>query len=102
MAADGVDDEALNTMEKMLINEGATVKIIAPRNGSLKTSRGDEVKVDGIWLTTKKHKYTMKEVEAIEFVNEALKHCKAIAAVVMVLILSKIKLLLVKLQKRKL
>lgn len=94
LVADGVDDDALHTMKKSLISEDAMVKIVAPKNGSIKTARGEEVKVDETWLTTssvlfdavyvpggqKSINTLTEEAEAIYFINEAYKHCKAIAA----------------------
>ena len=75
--------------------EGAMVKIVAPKHGSIKTADGKEIKVDETWLTTgsvlfdavyvpggKQSVETLGgEPDAFQFVNEAFKHCKAIAAV---------------------
>jgi catalase len=95
LAADGVDDDALNAMKKSLTEEGAMVKIIASRHGSIKTAGGAEIKVDETWLTTSSVLFDAvyipggktsidalaEEMDAIHFVNEAFKHCKAIAGV---------------------
>src|SRR5687767_6006126 len=51
LAADGVDDTALNSMQKALTAAGANAKIIAPRLGSLKTAKGGTVKIDFSLLT---------------------------------------------------
>jgi len=70
------------------------VKIIALKNGQIKTANGKAVKVDKTLLTTasvlfdavfvpggKQSVDALKEeMDAIHFVNEAFKHCKAIAA----------------------
>ncbi|HEX7174529.1 MAG TPA: catalase HPII [Pyrinomonadaceae bacterium] len=94
LAADGFDDDALAAMKKALAGAGAQVKIVAPRLGFLKGSGGAEVKIDFSFLTCasvlfdavyiaggEKSAAALKgEVDAIHFVNEAFKHCKAIAA----------------------
>ena len=74
--------------------EGATVKIIAPKPGEIKTSKGAAIKVDASFLTETSVCYDAvfipggkdsavalsQQPDAIHFVNEAYKHCKAIAA----------------------
>ena len=94
LAADGVDDAALASMTAALTKAGAQAKIIAPRLGFLKGSNGKEVKIDFSFLTAssvlfdavyvpggEKSVMTLKgEADALHFVNEAYKHCKAIAA----------------------
>ncbi len=95
LAADGVDGDALDAMKKSLEAEGAMVKVVAPKNGKIKTANGTEVKVDKTFLTTASVLFDAvfipggqqsvaalkEEMDAIHFVNEAFKHCKAIAAV---------------------
>jgi catalase len=94
LAADGVDDTALNAMKKALTAAGAQMKVIAPRLGSLKTGKGAEVKIDFSLLTAgsvlfdavyvpggKSSVEALKaEARAIHFVDEAFKHCKTIGA----------------------
>lgn len=94
LAADGVDDASLNSMKKALEAKGAMVKIIAPKLGFIKSAKGGVVKVDESFLQSasvcydavfiaggKKSIDALKaEADAIHFVNEAYKHCKAIAA----------------------
>jgi catalase len=94
LAADGFDDAALAAIKKALIKGGAVVKIVAPRLGTLVGAGGTEVKIDFSFLTCssvlfdavyvpggKKSVAALeKEAAAIHFVNEAYKHCKAIAA----------------------
>ncbi|MGB3134538.1 MAG: catalase [Candidatus Macondimonas sp.] len=46
LVADGVDDASIDTLKKMLIAEGAVVKIIAPQAGHITTSTGTTVTVD--------------------------------------------------------
>jgi catalase len=94
LAADGFDDAALATVKKALTNAGAQAKIVAPRLGFLKGTSGEEVKIDFSFLTAssvlfdavyvpggEKSVAALKlEPDAIHFVNEAYKHCKAVAA----------------------
>jgi len=94
LAADGFDDAALSAMKKALIAAGAQAKIVAPRLGFLTSDKGVRVKIDFSLLTTSSVLFdavyvpggeesiaALKgEAEAINFVNEAYKHCKAIAA----------------------
>jgi catalase len=93
LAANGVDDTSLNAMKKALEAEGAVVKIIAPKLGGIVTSSSKNIKVDQSFLTTasvlfdavyipggdKSIKALIAEPGAIHFVNQAYKHCKAIA-----------------------
>jgi catalase len=94
LAADGVNEQSLNTIKDMLVAAGAAVEVIAPRQGYL-TSEGDEqIFIDKSFLTTSSVFYdavyvpggtnSVAELEgepdAIHFLNEAFKHCKAIAA----------------------
>ena len=95
LAADGVNGEALNAMKKSLEAEGAMVKIVAPHNGTIKTAKGQAIKVDKTFMHTASVLFDAvfvpggqasvaalkEEMDAIHFVNEAFKHCKAIAAV---------------------
>jgi catalase len=94
LAADGFDDAALAAMKKALTSAGAQAKIVAPRLGFLKGASGEEVKIDFSLLTAssvlfdavyvpggEKSVEALKlEPDAIHFVNEAYKHCKAVAA----------------------
>jgi catalase len=94
LAADGVDDAALSGMKQALTAAGAQVKIVAPRLGSLKSAKGADISIDFSLLTAgsvlfdavyvpggEKSVETLKgEGKALHFINEAYKHCKAIAA----------------------
>ena len=93
LIANGVDDLSINKMKAALEKEGATVKMIAPKPNGIKTMKGKAVAVDGSFLTESSVCYDAifipsgrksvsalsKEADAIHFVNEAYKHCKAIA-----------------------
>jgi len=94
LAADGVDGDQLDAMKSALEAEGAIVKIVAPKNGKIKTANGKGIKVDKTFLTTASVLFDAvfvpggaasvktlgSEADAYQFVDEAYKHCKAIAA----------------------
>ncbi len=93
LAADGVDEEDLMAVKKALLAKGAIVEIVAPR-GMIVTSDNNTIQVDKTLLTAASVLYdavyvpggtnsvaTLEaEADAIHFLNEAYKHCKAIAA----------------------
>ena len=92
--SDGVDAVSLNKMKQALEAAGAQTKIIAPHLGNNVAANGKQIKVDQSLLTAasvlfdavyipggqKSSTSLQKEPNAIEFINEAFKHCKAIAA----------------------
>jgi catalase len=94
LLADGFDDVAVAEMNKALLTAGAAPKFVAPRLGVVTGASGEQLKVDFSFLTGSSvlfdavyipggdasvEKLT-QVVEAEEFVSEAFKHCKAIAA----------------------
>lgn len=94
LAANGVDGHSLSNVKAELEAEGAQTKIIAPTGGSIKNIKGAAINVDMSFLTAASVLFdavyipagaesiaTLKEnVDAIHFINEAYRHCKAIAA----------------------
>ena len=94
LAASGVDENSLTAMKQALEAEGAQTKIIAPHLGFIAGDNGNEIKVDQSFLIAasvlfdavyipdgaKSAASLMMEPDAIHFINEAYKHCKAIAA----------------------
>jgi len=94
LAADGVNEKSLDTVKKALIQEGAAVEIIAPRQGYVISEGDKQIQVDKSFLTGASVFYDAVYVpggtnsvatleadpDAIHFLNEAFKHCKAIAA----------------------
>ena len=94
LLADGFDDAAVAEMSKALLTAGAIAKTIAPRLGVVTGADGEALKVDFSFLTASSVLFdavyipggdasveTLKqEADASDFVNEAYKHCKAIAA----------------------
>ncbi len=94
LLADGFDDAAVAEMNKALLTAGAAPKTVAPRLGVVTGANGEELKVDFSFLTGSSVLFDAvyipggdasvealkQQAEAYEFVNEAYKHCKAIAA----------------------
>ena len=93
LIGNGVDDNSIAKMKAALEKEGATVKLIAPKLGVVKTAKGAQLIVGGSFLTdasvcfdaifipSGKHTDALaQEPDAIHFINEAFRHCKAIAA----------------------
>ena len=94
LAAEGFEDASLAAMKKALTGGGATVKVIAPKLGTITGAGGTKVQVDQSFLTAASVVFDAvyvvggkvsadalaREADAIHFVNEAYKHCKAVAA----------------------
>jgi len=94
LAADGVDTASLKQMKDALERAGAAGKIVAPRLGVLQGADGDEVLIDFSLLTTasvlfdavyvpggaRSVEALLEERDAVEFVTEAYRHSKPIAA----------------------
>jgi catalase len=93
LAADGVEGAAVAAMKRALTEVGATPKVVAPRGGTLTTARGAKIPVDFSLLTVgsvlfdavfipggvDSAKALAEEAMAVLFVNEAYKHCTALA-----------------------
>jgi len=94
LAADGVDAKSLNTVKKALESEGAIVEVIAPRLNYIIGDNDERVPVDQSFLCaasvffdavyvpggTNSVATLEADADAVHFLNEAFKHCKAIAA----------------------
>lgn len=94
LAADGVDGKALSKVKDALIADGAVVHVIAPKLGEIISQEDQKIVPDESFLTAASVLYdavyvpggtnsvaTLEaEANAIHFLNEAFKHCKAIAA----------------------
>ncbi|HUH26623.1 catalase [Gelidibacter sp.] len=92
--ADGFSMNDFKKMTEALKKEGAMIKTVAPHGGTVKSDDGQEQKVDAAIITTESVLYDAlyvpggkasinalkEESKFIKFINEALKHCKAIAA----------------------
>ena len=93
LVADGFDASDVKTMKNALEKQGATVKIIGMKSSGAKDANGNQMKVDHALRTVasvlfdavyvpggeKSIATLTDEPDAIEFVNEAFRHCKAIA-----------------------
>lgn len=93
LIADGIDEKAVNKMRNALDSEGATTKLIAPKLGTFKGSHGGKLKADQSFLTAASVLFDAVYIpggasgiktlltipESLCFVDEAFKHCKAIA-----------------------
>jgi catalase len=94
LTADGCDEAEVAQLTKALASEGAQAKIVAPRLGKLKGSKGSEIGIDFSLLTSASVLFDAlyipggaavaaalaKEPEALEFIRDAFKHCKTIGA----------------------
>jgi len=94
LIADGYADETVDPLLKALTDKGAIPQLIAPLGGTVKSAGGKELAVDfglnsvgsvlfdAVYVVGgKKAVDTLsKQAPAVLFVNEAYKHCKAIAA----------------------
>ncbi|WP_298912030.1 catalase [uncultured Nostoc sp.] len=94
LAADGVNAQELSTLQQALMQEGAQAKIVATHGGKIKGDDGQEIPVEMTFVTAasvmfdavyvpggaQSIKTLKQEGEAINFINEAFKHCKTIAA----------------------
>ncbi|MGC4098035.1 MAG: catalase [Nitrospira sp.] len=94
LAADGVDETAIAGMKKALTAAGAQVKVVSPRLGVLKGSKGGEIGIDFSFLTAasvlfdavyvpggdQSVEILKGDAKAMMFVKEAYLHCKPIAA----------------------
>ncbi len=94
LISDGFDAKQLEAMKKALKAEGAQLKIVATRLGSITGEGGEAVVADFSFLTAasvlfdavyvpggaKSVEALSLEADACQFVNEAYKHCKAICS----------------------
>jgi catalase len=93
LVADGVNSDSVNNLKQQLMAEGATIEIIAPKLGNILTDKKAALMVDESLLTAASVFYDAiyvpggkgsatliaAEPDAVHFLNEAYKHCKAIA-----------------------
>jgi len=94
LASDGADEASVNDMKKALEAAGAVTHIIAPKLGMITAENNAAIPADQSLLTAASVLYDavyvaggdmnaanlVAEPDAIHFINEAYKHCKAIAA----------------------
>lgn len=93
LAADGVDENSLMSIQRMLEAEGAVTEVIAPQQTYILSENDVEIPVKHSLLTAASVFYDAvyvpsgtnsvatlaAEADAVHFLNEAYKHCKAIA-----------------------
>jgi catalase len=94
LVADGFDAAALGAVKKALAAGGAQLKVVAPRLGTVKAADGGEMAVDFTLRNAASVLFDAVYVaggevsggvlaanaDALHFVDEAFRHCKAIAA----------------------
>ena len=94
LMADGFSMSDYDKMSSQIKENRAVVKIIAPHGGTITSDSGKKVAVDASIATTESVLFDaiyvpggeksitnlVEEKKFIKFINEALKHCKAIAA----------------------
>ena len=94
LAADGVDATSLQTVKTALEGAGAIVEILAPRHNYIVAENDEKIPVTHSLLTVASVFYDAvyvaggtnsvatieADADAIHFLNEAFRHCKAIAA----------------------
>lgn len=94
LTADGVNENSVATVRKAIEAAGGVVKIIAPKLGFIISENDTQIPVDESYLTAASVLYDAvyvpggtnsvatveAEADAVHFLNEAFKHCKAIAA----------------------
>lgn len=92
LATDGLDGKAVTKFRTALEKAGAQIKIVAPHGGSITDDQGNRIKVDQSLLTTSSVFFDAlyipggrnniaalkQDADAIHFVNETFRHCKAI------------------------
>ncbi|WP_233524529.1 catalase HPII [Mucilaginibacter conchicola] len=93
LAADGADAASLRIVKDALEAEGAVAEVIAPKMGVITAADGTQIQVDQSFLTAASVLFDAvyvagginaaasleAEANAVHFLNEAFKHCKAIA-----------------------
>ena len=94
LLAEGFDSQGFEAIKSRLVAEGAKVIAIGPRLGTIRDAQGKRVKVDMGLFTTQSVLFDAvlipdgeaavaalaAEADALHFVQEAYRHCKAIAA----------------------
>tara|TARA_R110002020_G_scaffold91560_2_gene222396 strand:- start:156635 stop:158803 length:2169 start_codon:yes stop_codon:yes gene_type:complete len=93
LMADGVSESSFTKMKKALESEGAQCMVIAPHGGKVTADSGIGISVDKSLLVAKSVQFDalyvpggsksiealIKKPDAVLFVNEMFKHCKALA-----------------------
>ncbi len=94
LATDGVNAHEMMTIQQALEDAGAHAKVVATHGGKIKGDDGKEIPVEMTFITSasvmfdavyvpggaQSIKMLKQQGEAVNFITEAFKHCKAIAA----------------------
>ncbi|MBC6990512.1 catalase [Hymenobacter sp. BT491] len=94
LAADGADGDSITAMKKALEAGGAQAKLVAPHLGKLRTGAGETIRIDFSLQTTasvmfdgvyvaggdKSVQALAQQPDAVNFINEAYRHCKPVGA----------------------
>jgi catalase len=94
LAADGVDEKSVEVVKTALESAGAVVEVVALRQNYIVSKNDTQIPVDQSFLTAASVLYDAvyvpggtnsvasieADADAIHFLNEAFRHCKAIAA----------------------
>lgn len=94
LATDGVNAHEMKTIQQALEDAGAHVQVVATHGGKIKGDDGQEIPVEMTFVTSasvmfdavyvpggaQSIKMLKQQGEAVNFITEAFKHCKAIAA----------------------
>ena len=94
LATDGVNAHEMKTIQQALEDAGAHAKVVATHGGKIKGDDGQEIPVEMTFVTSssvmfdavyvpggaQSIKMLKQQGEAVNFITEAFKHCKAIAA----------------------
>lgn len=90
LTADGVHSASVQAMQAALEAEGAVGEVVAPRHGTVEGDDGQDIPVKQSYLTAASVLYDAVYLpggtsalvlngDAVHFLNEAFRHCKAIA-----------------------
>jgi catalase len=93
LISDGFEQKSFNSIKKSLIDSGAKVVLISNRLGKITDDQGDIVEINMTYKTSSsvlfdavyvtggaESDFTLPEVsDALEFIEEAFKHCKTLA-----------------------
>lgn len=94
LVADGVNATTIQNLKRKVAARGAKIKLIAPRLGTIRTTSGSPIQAEETLFNTasvlfdavyipggeKSIQVLATETDAIHFVNEQYRHCKAIGA----------------------
>lgn len=94
LIADGFDESSLEKLKKKIKSAGGNCKTIAPKLGKILSNKKNEIAADMTFFNCSSVLFDAvyvigeekcavelsKEAEAIHFINEAFRHCKAIGA----------------------